>query len=165
MMCVVRLLRPLLAAVAATAIGAVVALSAPAPAPSARAQGYAALLPAGAQGGVTASSGGPVERSSGVSGLRPAGGGSVSSVDLRVEARADGTSATADATVSATGLSLLDGRVSIASLRMSGHAGAGPSGGRPASRRPPSPGSWWTASRCRPGSAAASRWRESGHWS
>jgi hypothetical protein len=53
----------------------------------------------------------------------------VDSIDLRLEARADGTSATADGTISATGLTLLDGRVSIASLRMSGHAGAGPSGG------------------------------------
>jgi murein DD-endopeptidase MepM/ murein hydrolase activator NlpD len=106
------------------------ALAAPAPPPSAQAQGYAALLPGGTQGGVTATSAGPIERSSRVSGLRPAGGGSVGTVDVRVEARADGASATAEGTISAGGLTLLDGRVSIASLRMSAHAGAGPSAGQ-----------------------------------
>jgi murein DD-endopeptidase MepM/ murein hydrolase activator NlpD len=126
----VRLLRPLVAALAVTATAAAMALGAAEPQSSAQAQGYAALLPGGTQGGVTASSGGPTDRSSAVSGLRPAGGGSVGSVSVRVEARGDGASATADGTVSAGGLSLLDGRVSVASLRMSAHAGAGPSGGQ-----------------------------------
>ena len=49
---------------------------------------------------------------------------------MRVTARAGAAAATADGTVSAGGLSLLDGRVSIASLRMSAHAGVGPSAGR-----------------------------------
>jgi murein DD-endopeptidase MepM/ murein hydrolase activator NlpD len=126
----VRLLRPLLAALAATTTAAAMALGAPASSPSAQAQGYAALLPGGTQGGVTASSGGPIDRSSGVSGLRPAGGGSVGTIGVRVTARAGGAAATADGTISAGGLTLLDGRVSIASLRMSAHAGVGPSAGR-----------------------------------
>ena len=125
-----RLLRPLLAALAATTIGAAMALAAPGPPPTAQALGYAALLPGGTQGGVTATSAGPIDRSSQVSGLRPAGGGSLGTVDVRVQARADGASATADGTIFAGGLTLLDGRVSIASLRMSAHAGAGPSAGQ-----------------------------------
>jgi murein DD-endopeptidase MepM/ murein hydrolase activator NlpD len=126
----VRLLRPLLAALAATTTVTAIALGAPASPPSAQSQGYAALLPGGTQGGATASSEGPIDRSSRVSGLRPAGGGSVGAVDVRVEARARGASATADGTISASGLILLDGRVSIDSLRMSAHAGAGPSAGQ-----------------------------------
>jgi murein DD-endopeptidase MepM/ murein hydrolase activator NlpD len=126
----VRLLRPLLAALAAATTVAAMALGAPASPSSAQAQGYAALLPGGTQGGVTAASGGPIDRSSGVSGLRPAGGGSVGAVEVRVKARADGAAATADGTISARGVTLLDGRVSIASLRMSAHAGVGPSAGQ-----------------------------------
>ncbi len=126
----VRLLLPLLAALAVAMTSAAMVFGAAAPSPTAEAQGYAALLPGGTQGGVTASSTGPIDRSSGVSGLRPAGGGSVAAVDVRVAARAAGASATADGTISATGLNLLDGRVSIDSLRMSAHAGAGPSAGQ-----------------------------------
>ncbi len=125
-----RLLRPLLAALAATTTAAAIALGAPSAPSSAQAQGYAALLPGGAQGGVTASSGGPTDRSSAVSGIRPAGGGSVGTIDVRVGARTKGATATADGTISASGVTLLDGRVSIASLRMSAHAGVGPSAGQ-----------------------------------
>ena len=156
-----RLLRPLLAALAAMATVAAIALGAPASPPSAQAQGYAALLPGGTQGGVTASSGGPIDRSSGVSGLRPAGGGSVGSVDVRVTARAGGAAATADGTISASGLTLLDGRVSIASLRMSAHAGVGPSAGRTGLTEATVRGWWWTAGRSRRGWGAGSRWRAS----
>jgi murein DD-endopeptidase MepM/ murein hydrolase activator NlpD len=126
----VRLLRPLLAALAATTTAAAMALGAPASQSSAQSQGYAALLPGGTKGGVTAASGGPIDRSSAISGLRPAGGGSVGTIDVRVSARAGGAAATADGTISAGGVTLLDGRVSIASLRMSAHAGVGPSAGQ-----------------------------------
>jgi murein DD-endopeptidase MepM/ murein hydrolase activator NlpD len=96
---------------------------------SGRAVGYAALLPAGTQGALSAVSGGPEERSGGVSGLRPAGGGSVARVDLDLGAGTDGRTGRAEATVSVAGVSLLDGRVRIDAVRMTVRASDGPSGG------------------------------------
>lgn len=88
--------------------------------------GYAALLPAGSQGAASASTGGAGERSAQVSGLRPTGGGSVSSVSVTVSASASGLTGRAAGTVVATGLTLLDGRVSISEIRFSATGGAGP---------------------------------------
>ncbi len=93
---------------------------------SAQAVGYAALLPAGSQGGVSASSGGAGERSSHVGGLRPSGGGSIGSVDVNVRATATGATGTAGGEIAARGISLLDGRVTIGEIRFSARAGAGP---------------------------------------
>jgi murein DD-endopeptidase MepM/ murein hydrolase activator NlpD len=93
-----------------------------------RAVGYAALLPAGVQGAASASSTGPADRSSEVAGLRPAGGGQVGWVRVRVRAGTAGARGAAEGTVSVSDLSLLDGRVSIATLRMSARAGAAPGG-------------------------------------
>jgi murein DD-endopeptidase MepM/ murein hydrolase activator NlpD len=95
---------------------------------SARSVGYAALLPGGTQGAVSAVSTGPAERSSRASGLRPAGGGVVSAVDVSVGARAEGREGVAEGSVAVSGVSLLDGRVSIDGVRMSARASAGPSG-------------------------------------
>jgi hypothetical protein len=96
---------------------------------SGRAVGYAALLPAGTQGALSAVSGGPEERSGGVGGLRPAGGGSVARVDLRLRAGADGRTGRAEGTVTVAGVNLLDGRVRIDAVRMTVRASDGPSGG------------------------------------
>jgi murein DD-endopeptidase MepM/ murein hydrolase activator NlpD len=96
---------------------------------SGRAVGYAALLPAGTQGALSAASGGPEERSGGVGGLRPAGGGTVARVDLRLRAEADGRKGRAEGGVSVSGVSLLDGRVRIDAVRMTVRASDGPSGG------------------------------------
>ncbi len=97
--------------------------------PSSEATGYAALLPGGTQGGVTALSAGPSERTASTGGLRPSGGGSVGSVEVRVKAATAGTGATAEGTVRASGITILDGRVSIGSLVMTARAGAGPDAG------------------------------------
>lgn len=123
-----RLLRPLIAVLAAAAIGAPALAFAASGSAVSRAEGYAALLPGGTQGAVSADSTVTREGSTAVAGLRPAGGGSVGSVEVSVTALAGGASAGAEGTVSATGVSLLDGRVSIASLRMTATAGAGPDG-------------------------------------
>jgi hypothetical protein len=92
----------------------------------AQAVGYAALLPGGTQGAAGASTEGPAERTASVSGLRPAGGGTLGNVQVTVETSSDGPVGEAEGSVSASGLTLLDGRVSIASLRLSGRAAAGP---------------------------------------
>jgi hypothetical protein len=93
--------------------------------PSAKAVGYAALLPGGTQGAVSATASGPTERTAAVGGLRPAGGGSVGAVRVDVRASSAGTAATAEGTVEVYGVSLLDGRVSIAALRMSARTVSG----------------------------------------
>lgn len=92
---------------------------------SARAVGYAALLPAGTQGAVAATATGPTERASHVAGLRPAGGGSVGSISVDVRASADATAGTAEGTVEVRDVSLLEGRVTIGSLRMSARTASG----------------------------------------
>ena len=96
---------------------------------SGRAVGYAALLPAGTQGALSAVSGGPERRSGGVSGLRPAGGGTVARVDLDLGAGTDGRTGSAEGTVTVAGVTLLDGRVRIDRVRMTVRASDGPSGG------------------------------------
>ena len=107
------------------ALVAVVILSVPAAfaqgpePPTSRAAGYAALLPAGTQGAVSAAGTGPAERSVSLSGLRPAGGGTVGSVRVSVSAVTRGADGLAEGTVEISGVSLLQGRVSIASLRLS----------------------------------------------
>jgi murein DD-endopeptidase MepM/ murein hydrolase activator NlpD len=113
----------LLAGLAAAAAGA----SAGTPA-SASSTGYAALLPAGTQGAVTATSDGTHERSASVGGLRPAGGGTVSGVEVLVGAAPNGTEGIAEGTIRISGVALLDGRVSITGIRMSARATAGPGG-------------------------------------
>ncbi len=125
--------RPLTLAVltlaAALAAPLFVASGAPAGTPgSATAAGYAALLPGGTQGAVSAASTGPTERSSSVGGLRPAGGGTIGGVRVDVGAAPDGAEGIAEGVVAASGIVLLDGRVSISDIRMSGRATAGPAG-------------------------------------
>ena len=93
---------------------------------TARAVGYAALLPAGTQGAASASTDGAPERSAQVSGLRPTGGGSVGSVNVHVAASVAGLTGRAEGSVVARALTLLDGRVSISEIRYSATGGAGP---------------------------------------
>ncbi len=125
----VRILRTLMAALAAVALAGTVALAQGDDPPAARAVGYAALLPIGTQGAVSAVATGPTDRSSSVSGLRPAGGGTVGSISVSVSASTRGGDGTAEGTVQIGGVSILDGRVSIGSLRMSARsASAGSSG-------------------------------------
>jgi murein DD-endopeptidase MepM/ murein hydrolase activator NlpD len=113
----------LLAGLAAATAGA----SAGTPA-SASSTGYAALLPAGTQGAVTATSTGSHERSASVGGLRPAGGGTVSGVEVLVGAAPNGTEGIAEGTIRISGVTVLDGRVSISGIRMSARATAAPGG-------------------------------------
>ena len=125
---VVRLIR----ALAALCLGAM-ACASPAAAQTggtatARAVGYAALLPGGTQGALSAVSTGPTERSSGVSGLRPAGGGVVGRVDVSLGARVRGRAGVAEGTISVSGVTLLDGRVSIGGIRMTARASGAPTG-------------------------------------
>jgi hypothetical protein len=113
----------LLAGLAAAAAGA------PAGTPAtATSTGYAALLPSGTQGAVTATSDGARERSASVGGLRPAGGGTVSGVEVLVGAANDGAEGVAEGTVRISGVTLLDGRVSISGIRMSARSTAAPGG-------------------------------------
>ena len=95
---------------------------------TATATGYAALLPAGTQGAVTATSTGAKERSASAGGLRPAGGGTVGGVEVRVGAAPDGAEGVAEGSIDISGVTLLDGRVSISEIRMSARATASPSG-------------------------------------
>ena len=112
-----------LAGIAAAAAGA------PAGTPAtATSTGYAALLPAGTQGAVTATSSGAHERSASVGGLRPAGGGSVAGVEVLVGAAPDGTRGIAEGTIRISGVTLLDGRISLSGIRMSARATAAPGG-------------------------------------
>ena len=112
-----------LAGIAAAAAGA------PAGTPAtATSTGYAALLPAGTQGAVTATSSGAHERSASVGGLRPAGGGSVSGVEVLVGAAPDGTRGIAEGTIRISGVTLLDGRISLSGIHMSARATAAPGG-------------------------------------
>ena len=124
------LLRTLLAGCLIAAIAVSIASAGGGRAPEARAVGYAALLPGGAQGAVSAATGGPAERGTSVTGLRPAGGGSVGSVRVGAGVATAGLEAEAHGTVTVADVSLLDGRVTIGSLRMSARAstGAGASG-------------------------------------
>jgi murein DD-endopeptidase MepM/ murein hydrolase activator NlpD len=115
-------------AAALIALGSLAA-AAPSGAPgTAAATGYAALLPAGTQGAVSATSTGPMERSASVGGLRPSGGGAIGSVQVFVGAVPDGPQGVAEGTIRASGLSLLDGRVSISGIRLSARATADLSG-------------------------------------
>lgn len=126
MMTGVSLIRAILAAALGAAILLPVATAQQgADRPSAEASGYAALLPGGTQGAVGASSDGAGESSGGASGLRPAGGGSIADVDVSLRAAAAGTGASAEGTVRASGITLLDGRVGIGSLVMVARAQAG----------------------------------------
>ncbi|MGD9697248.1 MAG: choice-of-anchor P family protein [Thermoleophilia bacterium] len=68
------------------------------------------------------------ERSSNIGGLRPAGGGHLGSVQVDVSASVKGTDGTASGTIAASGLTLLDGRVAIGSLRIGGTVTATPAG-------------------------------------
>ncbi len=105
------------------------AAGAPAGTPAtATSTGYAALLPAGTQGAVTATASGAHERSVSAGGLRPAGGGTVSGVEVLVGAAPDGARGVAEGTIRISGVTLLDGRVSVSAIRMSARATAGPDG-------------------------------------
>ncbi len=124
-------LRALALAALATAMllpGALLAQGSP---PSSEAAGYGALLPGGTRGPVSASSGGAGVGSSSITGLRPVGGGTISSVVVRVRAEAAGGDALAEGVVTASGVTLLDGRVGIAGLRMVVRSGAGADAGTP----------------------------------
>jgi hypothetical protein len=116
-----------LAAVLA-ALGSLAAGASSGTAGAATATGYAALLPGGTQGAASAASTGPMERSASVGGLRPAGGGTIGGVEVLVGAAPDGPQGTAEGTIRAYGLGLLDGRVSISGIRLSARATAGPAG-------------------------------------
>jgi len=121
----VRLIRTLAAVCLAAAAAIPMALGQGGAEPTAKAVGYAALLPVGTQGAVAATATGPTERSASVGGLRPAGGGSIASIRVSVSASARGLAGTAEGSVTVSGASLLDGRVSIGSLRMAARAVAG----------------------------------------
>ena len=115
----------------AAALAGIAAAAAVAPAgtpATATSTGYAALLPAGTQGAVTATSSGAHERSASVGGLRPAGGGSVSGVEVLVGAAPDGTRGIAEGTIRISGVTLLDGRISLSGIHMSARATAAPGG-------------------------------------
>lgn len=114
---------------ALAAAGALTPAVAAAPA-DARAQGYAALLPGGSQGGVAAAGGD--ERSAAVGGLRPAGGGLIGSARVGLATSAGALVGTASGIVEASDVTLLDGRVTIASLRMAATVSARPGGARAA---------------------------------
>ncbi len=92
---------------------------------SARAVGYAALLPGGTQGAVSADSSGATTRSTQVSGLRPAGGGSIGRVEVRVSAIVAGRDGRAEGSVVVRDAILLDGRVTIGDLRFSARSASG----------------------------------------
>ncbi len=96
---------------------------------AAQATGYAALLPGGTQGAVTATATGPTERSASVAGLRPVGGGSIGSVRVDVSASSTTRSSSAHGTVQVNGVSLLGGRIAIGSLRMSARTQSGAAAG------------------------------------
>ncbi len=124
-----NLLRILVAACLIAAIAASIASAGGERAPEARAVAYAALLPGGTQGAVSAATGGPAERGTTVTGLRPSGGGSVGSVRVDTHVATSGLDAEARGTVAISDVSMLDGRVTIGSLRMSARASsAGASG-------------------------------------
>jgi len=127
---VARLLTLVALGLAAALAGlAAAAAGAPAGTPAtATSTGYAALLPAGTQGAVTATSSGAHERSASVGGLRPAGGGGVSAVEVLVGAAPDGAKGVAEGTIRISGVTLLDGRVSLSGIRMSARATAAPAG-------------------------------------
>lgn len=128
----VRFPRTLAALLAAAILSVPAALAQGPDAPTSRAVGYAALLPVGTQGAVSAVGTGPTERATSVSGLRPAGGGTVGSIRVSVRATTRGLHGAAEGTVEVSGVSLLQGRVTIASLRMSARSssdgGAGAEG-------------------------------------
>ena len=71
-----RLIRTLAAACLVAAIAIPAAFAGGGTAPTAKAVGYAALLPVGTQGAVAATATGPRENGTSVGGLRPAGGAS-----------------------------------------------------------------------------------------
>ncbi len=98
-------------------------------APSARAVGYAALLPMGTQGAVAATATGPREKGTRVGGLRPAGGGKIAGIRVGVRASAEGSAGIAEGDITASGVSILDGRVTIASIRLAARVVAGGAGG------------------------------------
>jgi murein DD-endopeptidase MepM/ murein hydrolase activator NlpD len=77
---------------------------------------------------VTASSSEAHERSASVGGLRPAGGGTVSGVEVLVGAAPDGVEGISEGTIRVSGVTLLDGRVSISAIRLSARSTAGPAG-------------------------------------
>jgi murein DD-endopeptidase MepM/ murein hydrolase activator NlpD len=92
----------------------------------ARATGYGALLPSGTH--APASVTGSGERSGSGGGLRPSGGGTIASLSTSVAAGDRGADGWARGEVAAGGLSLFDGRVAIAAIRMSARVEAGPAG-------------------------------------
>ena len=124
-----NLLRIVVAACLTAAIAVSIASAEGGRAPDARAVAYAALLPGGAQGAVSAATGGPAERGTSVTGLRPSGGGSVGSIRVDARTAASGLDAEARGTVVVSDVTMLDGRVAIGALRMSARASSGgPSG-------------------------------------
>ena len=86
--------------------------------PTGKAVGYAALLPIGTQGAVSATATGPRENGTSVGGLRPAGGGSIGSIRVSVRALTEGLRGAASGEVTIGGVSMLDGRVSIGTVRL-----------------------------------------------
>lgn len=124
-----RLIRTLAAACLVAAIAIPAAFAGGGTAPTAKAVGYAALLPIGTQGAVAATATGPRGNGTSVGGLRPAGGGRIGSIRVDVAAATEGLAGAAEGSVVITGVSMLDGRVSIASVRMAARAVPGGAGG------------------------------------
>lgn len=124
-----RLVRTLAMAAVASTLIATAGFARDAPAADARAVGYAALLPGGTYGAVSAVADGPTYRSSSATGIRPAGGGRIGSVRVDVGATTSRGVGTAQGTVAIDGVTLLDGRVTIGSLRMSASTTAGGAAG------------------------------------
>lgn len=112
---------------AALTAGALMAATGAANAADVRASGHAALLPGGTHGAVAVGSG-TLERTSSAGGLRPAGGGTISSITTTVGVADRGRTGEATGSVTATGLSLFEGRVTIDAIRMSARVDAGPAG-------------------------------------
>ncbi|WP_217913394.1 peptidoglycan DD-metalloendopeptidase family protein [Miltoncostaea marina] len=122
-----RLLAALALACLAAVLAAALATAQDGGAPSAQARGYAALLPGGAHGAATASTAGRPAAEGSAGGLRPAGGGVIAAARVRLGATTRGADGLAEGVVEADGITLIDGRVSVGSLRMA--AAAGPQGG------------------------------------
>lgn len=117
-----RTLTGILAALSTLAV-----LAGPASAAEVAAKGYGALLPSGTTAAASASASNP--SGSGASGgLRPSGGGTIQSMATEVSVDDGGVEGSSRGTVVARGLTLFDGRVSIAAIRLSARVDAGASG-------------------------------------
>jgi murein DD-endopeptidase MepM/ murein hydrolase activator NlpD len=112
---------------ALAALAVLAALSGQAAAADVAAKGYGALLPSGTEAPASATAANPSGRGAS-GGLRPSGGGTIRSIATDVSVDDGGVDGSARGTVVARGLTLFDGRVSIAAIRLSARVDAGASG-------------------------------------